>query len=182
MKLCVFCSANDNIDAEHIERAKELGRWCAKNAHSIVFGGHDAGLMHAVSWACKEAGGRVIGVVPRKIEQMGRLTPFLDVHIPTEDLTDRKQLMMDMSDAFIVLPGGIGTLDELFTVCSCVTLGYHQKPIILYNIKNCWGTLITLLDDLERQGMMRRPWRSFIHVVSCIDEVADVCHSPRLEA
>ena len=177
MKICVFCSANDNIDPEYIEKATELGRWCAKNSHSIVFGGHDAGLMHAVSRACKEAGGRIIGVVPRKIEQMGRLTPFLDVHVPTEDLTDRKQLMMDMSDAFVVLPGGIGTLDELFTVCSSITLDYHQKPVLLYNVKGCWDTLIALLDDLARQGMMRRPWRDFIFVVTSVDEVGALLHA-----
>ena len=171
MKICVFCSANDQIAVEYFEKTRELGAWCAKEGHDIVFGGHDAGLMHAVSRACKDAGGRVIGVVPRKIEEMGRLTPFLDVHVPTEDLTDRKQLMMDMSDAFIVLPGGIGTLDELFTVCSCVTLGYHHKPVILYNMCGCWASLIVLLDDLERQGMMRRPWREFIHVVESIEEL-----------
>ena len=171
MKICVFCSANDQIASEYFEKTRELGAWCASQGHDIVFGGHDAGLMHAVSRACKDAGGRVIGVVPRKIEEMGRLTPFLDVHVPTEDLTDRKQLMMDMSDAFIVLPGGVGTLDELFTVCSCVTLGYHHKPVILYNMCGCWASLIVLLDDLERQGMMRRPWREFIHVVESIEEL-----------
>ena len=174
MKICVFCSANDAIAAEYIEKSKELGVWCAKNGHSIVFGGHDAGLMHAVSWACKEQGGRVIGVVPRKIEEMGRLTPFLDVHIPCEDLTDRKQLMMLQADAFIVMPGGIGTLDELFTVASCTTLGYNQKPIVLYNIAGCWDALIALLDDLTRQGMMRRPWREFIHVVTTLDEMEPI--------
>lgn len=172
MKICVFCSANDHIEAEYFERARELGVWCAKNGHSIVFGGHDAGLMHAVSWACKEAGGRVIGVVPRKIEEMGRLTPFLDVHIPTEDLTDRKQLMMDMSDAFVVLPGGIGTLDELFTVCSCITLDYCLKPVVIYNIDGFWSSLVTLLDDLEHRGMMRRPWRQLIHIAETLDDVA----------
>ena len=173
MKICVFCSANDQIAAEYFEKTRELGAWCARQGHDIVFGGHDAGLMHAVSRACKDAGGRVIGVVPRKIEEMGRLTPFLDVHVPTEDLTDRKQLMMDMSDAFIVLPGGVGTLDELFTVCSCVTLGYHHKPVILYNMCGFWSSLIVLLDDLERQGMMRRPWREFIHVVESIEEIGE---------
>jgi len=171
MNICIFCSANDNIAAEYFEKTTELGAWCAEKGHSIVFGGHDAGLMHAVSWACKEAGGLVIGVVPRKIEQMGRLTPFLDVHIPTEDLTDRKQLMMDRSDAFIVLPGGIGTLDELFTVCSCITLGYHTKPIVLYNIAGCWDSLVALLDDLACQGMMRRPWREIIRVAANLDEI-----------
>ena len=174
MNVCIFCSANNQIAADYFEKAKELGIWCAENGHSIVFGGHDAGLMHAVSRACKDAGGRVIGVVPRRIEEMGRLTPFLDVHVPCEDLTDRKQLMMDMSDAFVVLPGGVGTLDELFTVCAAATLGYQQKPIIVYNMCGCWDALVALLDDLGRQGMMRRPWRELIHVVTSVSEVRDL--------
>ncbi len=172
MKLCVFCSANDAIAAEYVEKSRELGAWCAKNRHSIVFGGHDAGLMHAVSRACKDAGGQVIGVVPRKIEEMGRLTPFLDVHVPCEDLTDRKQLMMDMSDAFIILPGGIGTLDELFTVCAAATLGYHHKPVIVYDIDGFWQPLACLFDHLEQQGMMRRPWRSLVFRAANLDEIA----------
>ena len=170
-KICVFCSANDQIAAEYFEGARELGQWCGKNGHSIVFGGHDAGLMHTVSWACKEAGGRVIGVVPRKIEEMGRLTPFLDVHIPTEDLTDRKQIMMDMSDAFVILPGGIGTLDELFTVTANTTIGYHHKPIILFNIDGFWNPLIDLLDYLGNKNMIRGHWRDIIQVAANINEI-----------
>lgn len=173
MKLCVFCSANQNIDPDFFKWTQELGEWAAKNGHSIVFGGHDAGLMHTVSLAAKEAGGRVIGIVPRKVEKMGRLTPFLDVHIPTEDLTDRKELMMAQSDAFIVLPGGIGTLDELFTVTAAATLQYHQKPIILYNMKGFWDSLIACLDDLQEKGMVRGTWRNYIHVATDINGIAD---------
>lgn len=172
MKLCIFCSANQQLDSDFFQLTRELGEWAAQQQHSIVFGGHDAGLMHAVSKAAKEAGGQVIGVVPRKIEEMGRLSPYLDVHIPTEDLTDRKQLMMDMSDAFIILPGGIGTLDELFTVTAAVTLNYHQKPIILYNMKEFWDSLIACLDDLTERGVIRAPWRSYIHVVSSLAELS----------
>ena len=172
MKLCIFCSANQQLEPDFFQLTHKLGEWAAQQHHSIVFGGHDAGLMHAVSKASKEAGGQVIGVVPRKIEEMGRLSPYLDVHIPTEDLTDRKQLMMDMSDAFIILPGGIGTLDELFTVAAAVTLNYHQKPIILYNMKGFWDSLIACLDDLTERGVIRAPWRSYIHSVSSLDELS----------
>lgn len=170
-KICVFCSANDQIADIYFEKARELGRWCAEHGHKVVFGGHDAGLMHAVSWACKEAGGEVIGVVPRRIEEMGRLTPFLDVHIPTEDLTDRKQIMMDMSDVFVILPGGIGTLDELFTVCSSSTLAYHHKTIIIYNINDFWEPLFHLLDHIEANKMTRGHWKSIIHIATSIDEI-----------
>ncbi|MBR1932419.1 MAG: TIGR00730 family Rossman fold protein [Prevotella sp.] len=172
MKLCVFCSANQQIDPDFFDLTKQLGVWAAGNGHTIVFGGHDAGLMHSVSKAAKQAGGRVIGVVPRVIEEMGRLSPWLDVHIPTEDLTDRKSLMMAQSDAFIVLPGGIGTLDELFTVASAATLGYHHKPIILYNMKGFWDSLIACLDDLHTKGVTRKDWHSYIKIATSLGEVA----------
>lgn len=171
MKLCIFCSANQNIDPEFFTMTEELGRWAARNGHSIVFGGHDAGLMHAVSKAAKEAGGQVIGVVPRKIGEMGRLSPYLDVHIPTENLTDRKDLMMLQGDAFIILPGGIGTLDELFTVAAAATLQFHQKPIILWNMKGFWDSLINCMDDLQQKGVIRGHWQDYIFVVSKLTEI-----------
>ena len=174
MKICVFCSANGQIDPDFFTKAEELGQWAAKNGHSIVFGGHDAGLMHSVSKAAHEAGGQVIGVVPRVIERMGKLSPYLDVHIPTEDLTDRKQLMMDQSDAFVVLPGGIGTLDELFTVVAAATLDYHRKPVILYNMKGFWDSLVACLNDLQSRGVIRRQWRSYVNVVNSLEELEDV--------
>ena len=174
MKLCIFCSANQNIDPDFFEMTRELGEWAAKNGHSIVFGGHDAGLMHAVSQAAHDAGGQVIGVVPRKIMEMGRLSPYLDVHIPTENLTDRKDLMMLQGDAFIVLPGGIGTLDELFTTAAAATLQYHQKPLILWNMKGFWNSLIACLDDLQQKGVIRGDWRSGIKVANSLEEVTSM--------
>lgn len=171
MNLCVFCSANNGLDMSIIQQTKELAAWAASHDHAIVFGGHDAGLMHSVSKAAKQAGGKVIGVVPLKIEEMGRLSPWLDVHIPCVDLTDRKQLMMDQSDAFIILPGGIGTLDELFTVTSMKTLGYHQKPVLLWNMDGFWNSLVACLDDLHQKGVTRKQWREYITIVNTLEEL-----------
>ena len=171
MKLCIFCSANQQTDPDFVEATRQLGIWAAKNHHSIVFGGHDAGLMHTVSKAAKENDGMVIGVVPRKVEELGRVSPYLDVYIPTDNLTDRKDLMLAQSDVFIVLPGGIGTLDELFTVAASATLQYHQKPIILFNMKGFWDMLIVCLDDLQTKGMIRGQWSSYIHVASSLADV-----------
>lgn len=174
MRLCIFCSANEKIDRDFFTMAEELGRWAASRAHTIVFGGHDAGLMHAVSMAARQAGGSVVGVVPKKIEQMGKLSPWMDVHIPCNDLTDRKQIMMEQSDAFIVLPGGIGTLDELFTVMAAATLDYHHKPVVLFNMKGFWTPLANMLDSLQRQGVMRTPWNRQLHLVNSLDELASL--------
>jgi len=150
---------------------EELGKWAAKNGHSIVYGGVNQGLMECVAKSTKEAGGRTIGVVPMKVEESGRTSDYVDVEIPCDNLTDRKQLMMDQSDAFIALPGGLGTLDEVFTVAASATIGYHHKPVILYNMKGFWNHLIALLDDLQAKGMIRGEWRQYIKKADSIEEI-----------
>jgi uncharacterized protein (TIGR00730 family) len=172
MKICVFCSANEQIDPDFFSATEELGRWAAKNGHAIVYGGVNQGLMECLGRAAHEAGGRTIGVVPTIVEKTGRVSDHVEIEIPCDNLSDRKQLMMDKSDVFIALPGGIGTLDEIFTVAASATIGYHQKPVILYNIKDYWTSLIQLLDDLQRHGMVRGEWRQYIKMASSIEELA----------
>ena len=172
MKIGVFCSANQQIDPVFFAMTEELGVWAAKNGHSIVYGGVNQGLMESVAKATKEAGGRTIGVVPMLVEKTGRTSDYVDVEIPCDNLTDRKQLMMDQSDVFIALPGGLGTLDEVFTVVASATIGYHQKLVILYNMKGFWDSLIALLDDLQAKGMIRGDWRQYIKTADSIDEIS----------
>ena len=172
MKICVFCSANEQIDSEFFTLTEELGKWAAENGHSIVYGGVNQGLMECVAKASKEAGGRMIGVVPMIVEKSGRISDYVDVEIPCDNLSDRKQLMMDQSDVFIALPGGIGTLDEVFTVAASATIGYHQKLVILYNMKGFWDSLIALLDDLQTKGMIRGDWRQYIKTADSIEEIS----------
>ena len=171
MKICVFCSANQQIDQEFFAMTEELGRWAAKNGHSIVYGGVNQGLMECVGKAAKENGGRTIGVVPTIVEKTGRTSDYVEIEIPCDNLTDRKQLMMDQSDVFIALPGGLGTLDEIFTVVASATIGYHQKVVILYNMKGFWDSLIALLDDLQGKGMVRGDWRNYIKTADSIEEI-----------
>ena len=172
MKICVFCSANQQIDPEFFALTEELGVWAAENGHSIVYGGVNQGLMECVAKAAKQAGGQTIGVVPRIVETSGRASDYVDVEIPCDNLSDRKQLMMDQSDVFIALPGGIGTLDEVFTVASSATIGYHRKMVILYNMKGFWQALMTLLDDLQAKGMIRGDWRQYIKTADSIAEIS----------
>ncbi len=170
-KICIFCSANHAIDPDFFEMTRSLGEWLATEGHTIVFGGVNMVLMECISEAAHKAGGQTIGVVPRIIEERGAQSQFVDVCIPCDDLNDRKALMLAQSDVFIALPGGIGTLDELFTVVSSATIGYHQKPLILYNMKGFWDSLIAMLDDLEARGLTRKPWRDYIKAASSLDEL-----------
>ena len=174
MKICVFCSANQQIDPAFLTMTVELGRWAAENSHTIVYGGVNQGLMECVAKATKEAGGHTIGVVPMIVEKSGRLSDYVDVDIPCDNLSDRKQLMMDQSDVFIALPGGIGTIDEIFTVASSSTIGYHQKKVILYNMKGFWDGLIAVLDDLQARGMIRGEWRDYIKTADSIEEISQM--------
>ncbi|MCD8291782.1 MAG: TIGR00730 family Rossman fold protein [Prevotella sp.] len=171
MKIAVFCSANTNIDPDFFTLTEELGRWAGENGHAIVFGGCNMGLMECVAKAAHNAGGMTIGVVPMIIERGGRTSDFTDVTIPCDNLNDRKSLMMDQSDVFVALPGGIGTLDEIFTVVASATIGYHHKTMILFNIKGFWKPLISLLDDLGKKGMIRGDWREYIKVAETMEEV-----------
>ena len=171
MKICIFCSANAQIDPDFFRATEELGQWAAANGHTIVYGGVNQGLMECVARAAHDKGGRTIGVVPTIVEKSGRTSDYVDIEIPCDNLSDRKQLMMDQSDVFIALPGGIGTLDEVFTVAASATIGYHSKPVILYNMKGFWNPLIRMLDDLQLRGMVRGHWRDYIRVASSIDEL-----------
>lgn len=174
MKICVFCSANQQIDPEFFTMTEELGAWAAKKGHSIVYGGVNQGLMECLGKATKEAGGRTIGMIPMIVEKSGRMSDYVDIEIPCDNLTDRKQLMMDQSDAFIALPGGIGTMDEVFTVAASATIGYHDKPLILYNMKGFWNPLIAFLDDLKAKGMIRGDWRDIIKTADSIEEISQI--------
>ena len=149
MKIAVFCSANKNIDPDFFTLTEEMGKWMAENGHDLVFGGCNSGLMDCIGKAVKENGGRTIGVVPTLVERGGRTFPDLDIEIPCDNLSDRKDLMLAQSDIFVALPGGVGTLDEIFT--------------------------IALLDDMAEKSMIRGDWRDVIEVADNLEELAKMC-------
>lgn len=170
MKILVFCSANSDIDAGYFKATDELGRWIGSHGHSLVFGGCNLGLMECVAKAVREAGGLTIGVVPSIIERGGKASPNMDVCIPCDNLSDRKDLMLARCDVAVALPGGLGTLDEVFTMAASATIGYHHKPVILLNLNGFWNKLIALLDDLQQKGFVRGHWSDIIKVASDVAE------------
>ncbi len=164
MNIAVFCSANNDIDPDYFRAAEELGRWIGENGHTLVYGGGNSGLMECIGKAVHNAGGRTIGVVPRIMEEGRRVSDYVDVEIPCEDLSDRKAIIMERADEFYALPGGIGTMDEVFTVAASATIGYHRKKMILCNVKGFWDSLVDLLEDHQQKGMIRGEYRDFIDV------------------
>ena len=152
MKIGVFCSANNQIDADYFRLTEELGAWMAREGHSVVYGGCNCGLMETIGKAVHDGGQMAIGVVPRIVEKGGRVSSSVDVNIACDNLSDRKDLILAQSDVLIALPGGIGTLDEVFTVAASHTIGYHAKKVILYNMNGFYNSLIAMLNDLQGRG------------------------------
>lgn len=171
MKIAVFCSANNNIVDKYTKEVEALGQWIGTAGHTLVYGGSNTGLMECVARAAHDAGATVIGVVPQILEKGGRVSDYIDVEIPCDNLSDRKDLMLAQADTAVALPGGIGTLDELFSVAASRTIGYHTKKIILYNINGFWDSLVHLLEDLQERGMIRGQYTDGILPVSTLQEL-----------
>ena len=172
MNICIFCSANSNIPTEYFERTSELGTWMGANGHTLVFGGCHLGLMECVAKAVHEAKGMTVGVVPTIVEKGGKVSDYVDVKILCDNLSDRKDLMIERSDVIIALPGGVGTLDEIFTVLAAASIGYHSKRVILYNIDGFWDSLIAMLNDLKARGVLRAGFDDTVKVAHTLDEIA----------
>ena len=171
MHICIFCSANQHIDPDFFQLTEQLGRWMGEHGHTVVFGGVNMGLMECVAKAAHESGALTVGVIPTIIEKNGRKSNYVDVEVLCDNLADRKELMLAKSDVSIALPGGIGTLDEIFSVLASASIGYHQKPVILYNMKGFWNPLLQLLDEMERQGVIRDTLHQHLHVANTLEEL-----------
>lgn len=179
MDICVFCSANADIDPDFFAKTRELGRWLAENGHTLVFGGCNLGLMECVARAAHEAGGRTVGVVPSVVEKGGRASGYVDVKIMCDNLSDRKDLMIGRSDAIIALPGGVGTLDEIFTVLAAASIGYHHKRVILYDMKGFWQPLVDMLGRMRSTGVLRGDFDNHLVVAATLGEVVEnLCGCP----
>lgn len=155
LHVCVFCGASNDVPPIFIEMATEIGAKLAKKGHTVVYGGGNSGLMGAVANGALNAGGEVIGIFPdilkgREAEHYG-----LTLLIQTKTMHERKQLMYDKSDAFIILPGGVGTMDEFFEILTWKQLGGHAKPIIIYDFMNYYERLMKLIQSMVRHGFTR---------------------------
>ncbi len=171
MYVAVFCSANATIDRDFFVLTEALGAWLASEGHTLVYGGCDEGLMGAIGGAVHRGGGRLIGVIPHLAAAMDTVAGYLDVTIPVATLAERKEMIIDRADLILALPGGVGTLDEIFTVVAAHTIGAHSKRVVLYNMKHFYDPLLALLATLQEQGMIRGDVGAFITAVSTLDEI-----------
>jgi len=162
--ICVFCGSAPGVRPSYSAAARELGAAMAKSGITLVYGGGRLGLMGIVADAVLQAGGRVIGVIPRMlIEREAAHTNLTRQHVVTT-MHERKTLMSELSDAFVGLPGGMGTFDELVEIVTWAQLGLHAKPVVLANIDNYFAPLYAMLDYAVAEGFVtpvsRARWRN----------------------
>lgn len=173
-KIGIFCSASDAIDSIFIEKAAELGRWMGKHHKWLVYGGSSNGLMEVVAREAKQNGGMIMGVIPTKLEERGLVSDLLDVTFHTVNLSDRKDLMLQKSDILVALPGGVGTLDEVFHVMAAATIGYHTKKVVFYNIDGFWNGILDFLKNLEVNHFAHRPLKNYFLVADSFEELTAI--------
>jgi len=169
--LCVFCGSSTPPDGSIIEAADRLGRLTAAAGRRLVYGGGGIGLMGTVARAAVAAGGRVTGVIPAFLLafEVG-LTEGAELEV-VDSMHARKTRMFDLSDAFVALPGGLGTLDEVIEIVTWRQLRLHDKPIILIDHDGYWQPLLSLIDHVIDKGFARAESRQLFSVVSSVDEV-----------
>jgi hypothetical protein len=155
--ICVYCGSQPGIDPSYREAARNLGQAMAENGIDLVYGGGTKGLMGAVADAVMSNGGKAIGIIPEFLmdkeasrQELGNLT---ELHV-TSDMQERKHMMFDRSDAFVTLPGGIGTLEEIIEIMTWAQLGRHTKPMVFANIGGFWDPLNALIGHMSSQGFI----------------------------
>ena len=175
MKICVFCASSNNVGEPYVSAVKELGREIGSRGHDLVFGGYDTGLMGAVSHAVKEAGGKVFGVIPEDVRGFSSRKVFnCDEVFEVPDISRRKDKMMNLSDAYISAPGGLGTMDELFEalVEQKLTSG-KKKPIALYNVSGCYELIEKSILDMSSRQFVPQPDLDLFFTSSDAKEIVD---------
>ena len=160
-KIGIFCSASGNIDKMYFDMAGRIGKWMGETGKTLVYGGASLGLMECVAQAVKTNGGHIIGVVPDRI-------------INTRNLSDRKDMIVEESDVLVALPGGVGTLDEIFHVMAAASIGYHHKKVIFYNEDGFYDTRLKALKEIEEKGFARQPFSTYYDVANTLEELKQI--------
>lgn len=153
--VCVYCGSGSGSNHRFLEAATALGKVFAENSIRLVYGGGSVGLMGAVAKSVLDHGGAVTGIIPDFLANRERMNPNLTELVVTPDMHERKRLMFERSDAFVALPGGVGTLEELVEQMTWQQLGRHTKPVLLANIDNFWEPLIALLTHMRANQFIR---------------------------
>lgn len=170
MNICVFCASSEKIDKSYIQAGESFGEALAERGHTLVFGAGKYGVMGAVARGLRRKGGKAIGVIPTFFDDMDVMFTDCEI-ISTETMRERKSIMEDKSDAFVVMPGGIGTFEEFFEVLTLKQLGRHEKPVIIYNVNGFYNSMLKMLDLVIEEQFMADKCRALFSVCDTAEEI-----------
>ncbi|HNZ30185.1 MAG TPA: TIGR00730 family Rossman fold protein [Candidatus Goldiibacteriota bacterium] len=171
MNICVFCASSDAIDRVYFDDAVLLGEKMAKRGSTLVYGGSNRGLMGAIAATVQKHGGKVIGIIPKAIKDMGVGKEGLDEVIIAEGLRERKALMDERSEAFIFLPGGSGTLEEAMELITLKQLHYHDRPLVFLNTNGFYNSLIFLFRKMQDEKFIKPDFFKLFYVAETVDDI-----------
>ncbi|MGP1393951.1 MAG: TIGR00730 family Rossman fold protein [Inquilinaceae bacterium] len=169
--ICVYCGSSGRVADVHRDAAQRLGTVIAQNGLRLVYGGGRVGLMGIAADAALAAGGEVVGIIPEHIQSLEVEHTGLTELLIVDSMHVRKQAMFERSDAFVVLPGGLGTLDETFEILTWKQLALHDKPVVLVDIDGYWRPLTAMIDHMIREGFAQPAHRQLYRLVHGIDDV-----------
>lgn len=168
--ICLYCGSSNGVTPEYIEAAREFGALLAQSGLKLVYGGGDVGLMGAAARAAYDAGGKVKGIMPRFLRTRERLFDEVET-VVVDSMHERKMLMFEDSDAFVVFPGGVGTLEEVIELLSWRRLDLHKKPIIFFNQNGYWDPFFEMISYTIGQGFTPE---AFTRTYMSVDKVSDI--------
>lgn len=173
MRIAVYLGSSFGNDPAYREAADEIGGRIAREGHTLIYGGSRVGLMGVLADAALREGGEVIGVEPRFFIEEGLVHEGITETIPTETMSERKTVMMEMADAYVAIPGGIGTLDEISEVIALLAVDRHARPCVLYNKKGYYDTLEAFFDEMTAAGFLAEKARRQIVFADTVDGVME---------
>lgn len=173
MRICVYMGSRDGSKPVYLEQSKALGKAMAARGHGLVYGGGNTGLMGAVADEMLGAGIDTFGVIPEALAELEVAHKGLTELVITKDMHQRKKAMLDRADAFIALPGGLGTFEELFEALTWQQLGFHSKPVGLLNVDGYYDGLITFLESSVEAGFVSKHHHDSLIVSSSVEDILD---------
>ena len=173
ISICVYCGSRSGSRPEYAQEAETLGKGIAKHSWRLVYGAGDVGLMGSVARAAQTNGTDTFGVIPTHLLQTEVGKTDLTKFIITENMHERKKVMFMNSDAIVLLPGGVGSLDEFFEVLTWAQLKLHQKPIVIVNVKEVWSPLLTLIDHMMKHSFADSSLRALFEVTDSAEQALD---------
>lgn len=171
MNICIYAAASDNIDHDYIREIESVGSLLAKEGHCLVYGAGSTGLMGAAARGFRKEGGSVIGVTPEFMDRKEPIFQDCTELITTKTMAERKWIMEKKANAFLIVPGGIGTMDEFFQVVTLVYLDLFDRPIIIYNYNDFYTKILEFLNDAEEKGFVSPKVKEFVKIATNKEEI-----------